>query len=86
MPYKDLEQRRRYDREYKRRRRAQSGLTETGPTWGRKAYLCLRFPQLRLQGLAFRDGYFISDDPEKQAVVEQDQDYGKEIFGWWVEP
>jgi hypothetical protein len=63
LPYKDLEQRRRYDREYKRRLRARTGLTKLGRTRGRKAYLCPRFPGLRIQGLAFRDGWFITANP-----------------------
>jgi hypothetical protein len=86
VPYKDPEQRRRYDREYKRRLRAQQGLTKPGPTPGRKAYLCLRFPHLSLKGLVFCDGWFFTDNPEEQAIIEQDQVYGQQIFSWRVEP
>jgi hypothetical protein len=86
LPYKDPEQRRRYDREYKRRLRARLDLIKPGPTWGRKAYLCLRFPHLRLEGLVFRDGWFITADPEEQAIIEQNQAYGQQIVSWRVEP
>ena len=87
MPYKDPETRRRSDREYKRRlRRAQQGLTKPGQTPGRKAYICLKFPHLRLSGLVFRDGWFITADPLEQATIEQDQAYGQFIFSWRVEP
>ena len=86
MPYKDPEVRRRYDREYKQRLRAQQGLIKPGQTPGRKAYICLKFPHLRLLGIAFRDGWFVTDDPEEQARIEEDQAYGKQIFSWRLEP
>jgi hypothetical protein len=66
--YRDLETRRRHDREYKRRLRARTGLTQPVPTRGRKAYLCLYYPQLRIENLAFRDGWFFTDNPEEQAI------------------
>ena len=86
MPYKDPETRRRYDREYKQRLRAQRGLTNPDQTPGRKAYICLKVPHLRLPGIAFRDGWFITDDPAKQAKIEENQAYGQWIFSWRVEP
>ena len=86
MPYKDLEERRRYDREYKRRLRAQQGLTSLGQTPVRKAYICLKVPPLRLPGMVFQDGWLISDNPEEQAIIEQHQSYGREIFSWRLEP
>ena len=86
MPYKDPETRRRYDREYKRRIRAQQGLVQPGQTRGRKAYICLRYPHLPMSGLSFRDGWFITADPLEQATIEQDQAYGQFIFSWRVEP
>jgi hypothetical protein len=33
-------------------------------------------------GLAFRDGRFVTDDPEEQARIKQGQPYGKESFSW----
>ncbi len=54
VSYKDLEQRRRYDGEYKRRLRAQQGLTGRSQTPVRKAYICLKVPHLRLPGMAFK--------------------------------
>ena len=86
MPYKDLEKRRRYDREYKRRLRAQQGLTKPGQTRLRKAYICLKVPHLRLSVIAFRDGWVVTDDPEEQARIEQDPLYGSAIFSWRLEP
>jgi len=86
VPFKDPETRRRYDREYKRRLRDQRGCIQPDQTRGRKAYICLKVPHLRLPGIAFRDGWFVTDDPEQQARIEQDQAYGKQIFSWRVEP
>jgi hypothetical protein len=86
LPYKDLEKRRRYDREYKRLLRAQQGLTHLGQTRVRKAYICLRVPHLRLPGITFQDGWFVTDQPEEQAKIEQNPSYGREIFSWPLEP
>jgi len=86
LPYQDLEKGRSYDREYKRRLRAQQGLTHPGQTRVRKAYNCLQVPHLRLGGMVFRDGWFISDNPEEQAISEQHPSYGREIFSWRLEP
>lgn len=86
MPYKDPETRRRYDREYKQRLRAQQGLTHPGQIRVRKAYICLRFPHLRLPGIVFRDGWFITDNSAEQAKLEQDPEYGRHIFSWRLEP
>ena len=86
MPYKDPEERRRYDREYKRRLRGQKGLTNSGQTPVRKAYICLRFPQLQLPRMLFHDGWFVSDNPDQQAIIEQHPSYGSEIFSWRLEP
>jgi hypothetical protein len=87
LPYKDPEERRRYDREYKRRLRAQPGLTKPRQTPGRKAYICPKFPRLRLlPGIVFQDGWLISDNPEEQSRIEQHPEYGRHIFSWRVEP
>jgi hypothetical protein len=87
VPYKDLEKRRVYQREYKRRLRAQQGLTSRGQTQVRKAYICLKFPQLRLlPGIVFLNGWLVTDDLEVQARIEQDPDYGRHIFSWRLEP
>jgi hypothetical protein len=86
LPYKDLEQRRRYDREYKRRLRARQRLARRSQTPGRKAYICLKVPHLRLPGIAFQDGWLISDNPQEQARIEQHPEYGRHIFSWRLEP
>ena len=86
MPYKDLEKRRIYQREYKRRLRAQQRLVHPGQTRVRKAYICLRVPHLRFQGLVFQEDWFISDNPDEHAIIEQHPSYGREIFSWQLEP
>ena len=86
MPYKDLEKRRVYQREYKRRLRARQRLARRSQTPVRKAYICLRFPEPRLPGMAFQDGWLVTDDLEVQASIEQHLEYGRHIFGWRVEP
>ena len=85
MPYKDPEERRRYDREYKRRLRGQMGLTSPDQTPVRKAYICFRFPELALPTIPFRNGWFVTDNPEEQAHIEQNPSYGREIFSWRLE-
>ena len=86
MPYKDLEQRRVYQREYKRRLRARQKLIHPGQTRVRKAYICFKFPELELPAMPFRHGWFVTDNPDEQARIEQDPLYGKEIFSWRLDP
>ena len=52
----------------------------------RKAYVCHRAPNLRLPGVVFKGGLFITDQPEEQARIEQDPLYGVDIFSWGLEP
>ena len=52
----------------------------------RKAYICLKVPHLRLPGIAFRDGWFVTDNPDEQARIEQGPSYGREIFSWRLDP
>jgi hypothetical protein len=86
MPYKDLEKRRSYDREYKRRLRSQKALTNDSQPPIRKAYICFKLPHLRLPGIPFVDGWFITDNPEEQTRIEESPWYGSAIFSWQVEP
>ena len=86
MPYKDAEQRRTYQREYQRKRRAKEGLTNPCQSLTTKAYVCFKVPQLRLPGIAFKFGLFVTDQPNEQAMIEQDPLYGKEIFSWTLQP
>jgi hypothetical protein len=87
VPYKYLEQKRRYDREYKRWLRAKQGLTSRSQTRVRKAYICLKFPQIRLlPGIVFLNGWLVTDDLEVQVRIEQDPVYGRHIFSWRLEP
>jgi hypothetical protein len=80
VPYKDLEKRRVYQREYKRRLRAQQGLTGRGQTRVRKAYICFKFPELEVPRIPFRYGWFVTDNSDAQARIEQEPLYVREIF------
>jgi hypothetical protein len=42
----------------------------------RKAYICPKAPFLRLPGIAFRNGFFFTDQAEDQAIIESDPLYG----------
>ncbi len=86
MPYKDAEKRRIYQRDYKRRQRAQAGLTNPGRPGMRRAYVCYKLPSLRFPGIIFKSGLFVTDRPEEQARIEEDPMYGSEIFSWVLEP
>jgi hypothetical protein len=87
VPCNDLKQKRRYDLEYSRPHRAQQDLTSRGQTPLHEASICLKFPQLRLlPGIVFHDGCFVTNDPQQQALVEQNLEYGKHIFSWRLEP
>lgn len=102
MPYKDPDQRRVYQRKYKRHQRAlkklstpfrqpQSDPIEVGQTSNqivpRKAYVCLKLPHLRMPRLIqFQNGLFVTDQPEEQKTIESDPLYGEEIFSWVLEP
>jgi len=77
MPYKDSETRRRYDREYKKHRRAMSVQHKAGV----RAYICHRYPNLRLRGgISFHECLLVTDDPVVQDLVEQSLEYGQVIF------
>lgn len=102
MPYKDLEKRRIYQREYKRVQRAGERMSnpkcltlpnprrtrQTGKqTMKRKAYICPKVPNYRIAGIgAFKNGFFVTELPEEQMRIESDLLYGEEIFSWWVDP
>jgi len=101
MPYRDPEKRRIYQREYKRYQRAKGKMsnpvcqTRSNPLKAcqifsqsakRKAYLCPKIPNLRLPGIVFKNGFFVTDRPEEQSVIESDPLYGEEIVSWLVEP
>jgi hypothetical protein len=87
LPCKDLKQKRRYDRKDKRRLRAQQGFNSRGQTPMSKQYIYLKVPHLRLGGMVSQDGWLISDNPEKQTIIDQHHpSYGREIFGWQLDP
>lgn len=101
MPYRDPEKRRIYQREYKRYQRAKGKMsnpvcqTMSNPlkavqtlsqSANMKAYLCPKIPNLRLPGIVFKNGFFVTDRPEEQAIIESDQLYGEEVFSLLVDP
>ena len=102
MPYKDPEERRTYQREYKRRQRAAArGANPNCQPWSnpgrarqtgsqtvkRKAYLCPKVPNYRIAGVgAFKNGFLITELTEEQRRIESDPLYGEEIFSWILEP
>lgn len=98
MPYKDPEERRTYQREYKRRQRAAARRANPKcQTWSnpgrarqtgkRKAYICPKVPNYRIAGIgAFKNGFFITELLEEQQRIESDPLYGEEIFSWVLEP
>jgi hypothetical protein len=83
MPYKDPKRRREYNREYMRRRLA--GLSNPGAPVT-KVYLCLDFPDVVLCGMGFKNGFYITSDPERQALIERHEYYGKHIHSWPADP
>ena len=102
MPYKDPEKRRAYQRDYKRRQRAQEKVSNPNcqtlsnqaiscltpsQTVKRKVYICQKLPNYRLPGLIqFKNGLFVTDQLEEQKRIESDLLYGEEIFSWSVDP
>jgi hypothetical protein len=80
MPYKDPDRRREYDRLYKRERRQEASRFAPRPTEVR-AYVCSRYPNLRLSGaVQFESGLLVTADPAVQDVIEQSQEFGQFVF------
>jgi hypothetical protein len=87
MPFADPEKRKIYHRAYQRRRRAQQGLTSNpDQTPQAKAYICWRHPQLRLPGIAFKNGLYVTARIEEQAQIERGPLYGSDVFAWRLDP
>jgi len=78
MPLKDVEKRRHFQRQYKRKWRAKQA--KIRPLMGFKVFLCLRFPTFHVAGTSFFNGFLITDDPEVQADVVAHELFGKDIF------
>lgn len=69
MPSKDVERRRQFQREYKRKwRKAQEKIN---PLRGFKIYVCPRFPHLRVARACFDNGFIITNDPGIQFGIER---------------
>ena len=80
MPYKDPEQRREYDRRYKREKRRGASRSTPRPTEVR-AYICHRYPNFRLPGgVSFHEGLLVTADPAVQDAVEQSPEFGQVMF------
>ena len=47
-------------------------MTNPNQTPVRKAYICPKFPHLRVRGIVFDDGWVVTDKPEEQARIEQE--------------
>jgi hypothetical protein len=45
----------------------------------RKTYACHRWPFLHLGGIKFRDGVYMTDDEDVQAMIENSDSYGVHI-------
>jgi hypothetical protein len=73
MPYKDPEKRRRYNTQYKARRRKERATTL-------RIFVCPRFPSLRLDQVHFQGGFLITNEKEVVDQVMQNSDYMKFIF------
>jgi len=102
MPHKDPDQRRSYQRHYKRRQRMHQKLRKFGcqtpsipkeaskpgrKTVRRKAYVCPKIPSHCFPGMiVFKNGIFVTDQPEEQKRIESDPLYGEAIFSWVLEP
>lgn len=77
MPFKDAETRRRYDRAYKKQRRARNSHHKPEV----RAYVCHRHPNLRLPGgMSFHEGILVTADPAVQDAVEHSPEFGQVIF------
>ena len=100
MPYKDQKKRRTHQCEYKRRQRAMGKmsnpvsnhvkpievLSNLESNHEKKAYLYPKVPNLRLRGIVFKNGFFVTDRPDEQDRIESAPLYGKEVFSWVVDP
>ncbi len=78
MPYANVERRRQFQREYKRKWRARR--TKIHPLLGFQIYLCTRFPNLHVGGTSFHNGFLITNDATVQADVEKHDLFWKDIF------
>jgi len=77
MPYKEIERRRACSRESKRRSRARPA----NPVMEFRAYICPHLPNFRVgPNAAFRDGFFVTDRPELQNMVEAHPHFGRHIL------
>jgi hypothetical protein len=45
----------------------------------KKTYSCEQWPSLHLGWIHFRDGRYITSDPDEQALIENSQSYGAQI-------
>ena len=79
MPYANVERRRQFQREYKRKMRIALG--KNSPLKEFQIYLCQRYPNMHIPGGGwFHEGFLITDDPAVQAQVQRHDLFGRDIF------
>ncbi len=78
MPYKNLERRRQFQREYKKQWRQKQQAQSTGQF---KAYICPHNPFLRVgPGLSFENGFLVTNQRDAQTLIEGHSAFGRHIF------
>lgn len=50
-----------------------------------KCYVCARYPNFRTGKIRFRNGCYVTNDPEQQSLIENHRYYGSRMFGIQVE-
>jgi len=79
MPYKDISERREYDR--LRKRRARAFQKATAALMEVRLYFSFRYPNLHIQGVgSFHQGFLVTRTPEDQNAVEQHPEFWHTIF------
>jgi hypothetical protein len=79
MPYANVERRRQFQREYKRKMRIALG--KNSPLKEFRIYLCQRYPNMHIPGGGcFYQGFLITDDPAVQSRVQRHELFGTAIF------
>jgi len=79
MPFKDISERREFDR--LRKRRARAFQKATAALREVRLYFSIRYPNLHIQGVgSFHQGFLVTRNPEDQNAVEQHPEFWHTIF------
>jgi hypothetical protein len=79
VPYSNVERRRQFQREYKRKWRAKQAKIQ--PMAAFRIYFCQRYPTLHISGAGtFFNSFLISNDREAQRMIEAHDLFGVHIF------